>query len=100
MGVFYSVLFFLGFAVGYWAVFVTIAAESFGTNLRATVATVVPNFVRAMVIPLTIGLTLLKPRLGLIGAALSVGCVALAIALWASVQLKETFGQDLDTLEL
>jgi putative MFS transporter len=38
----------MGFGIGYWAVFVTIAAEQFGTNLRATVTTSVPNFVRTM----------------------------------------------------
>jgi putative MFS transporter len=50
---FYLVILLLGFGVGYWAVFVTIAAEQFGTNIRATVATTVPNFVRGAVVPLT-----------------------------------------------
>jgi putative MFS transporter len=43
---FYVVCFLLGFGIGYWALFVTIAAEQFGTNLRSTVATTVPNFIR------------------------------------------------------
>jgi putative MFS transporter len=51
---FYVGCFLLGFGVGYWALFVTIAAEQFGTNLRSTVATTVPNFIRGTVIPLTI----------------------------------------------
>jgi MFS family permease len=44
---------FLGFSSGYWTLFITVAAELFGSNLRATVATTVPNFVRGTVIPLT-----------------------------------------------
>src|SRR5208337_3431942 len=51
---FYGVCLVLGFASGYWAIFVTVAAEQFGTNLRATVATTVPNFVRGMVVPITL----------------------------------------------
>ncbi|MCL8000877.1 hypothetical protein M8994_22050, partial [Brucella sp. 21LCYQ03] len=43
----------LGFASGYWATFVTIAAEQFGTNLRATVTTTVPNFIRGSLIAIT-----------------------------------------------
>src|SRR5690606_6892763 len=46
-GFFYSVYFLLGVVIGYWALFVTIAAEEYGTNLRSTVATTVPNFIRA-----------------------------------------------------
>jgi len=53
--VFYAIILLLGFGIGYWAVFVTIAAEQFGTNIRATVATTVPNFVRGSVVPITIG---------------------------------------------
>ncbi len=43
---FYAVITFVGFASGYWAVFATIAAEQFGTNLRASAATSAPNIVR------------------------------------------------------
>ena len=50
---FYANCLALGFAIGYWAVFVTIASEQFGTNIRSTVTTTVPNFVRGAVVPLT-----------------------------------------------
>ena len=43
---FYLMAFLLGCSTGYWAIFVTIAAEQFGTNLRATAATTIPNMVR------------------------------------------------------
>ncbi|MBC7891685.1 MAG: MFS transporter, partial [Sphingobacteriaceae bacterium] len=67
---FYAVCVCLGFANGYWTLFVTIAAELFGTNLRATVATTVPNFVRGAVIPLTALFGLLRPHFGLVYGAL------------------------------
>ena len=91
---------FLGFASGYWATFVTIASEQFGTNLRATVTTTVPNFVRGSLVLATLSFTTLKGSLGIINSALVVGFVSLAIALFALDQLKETFGKDLDYLEI
>lgn len=98
-GVFYAVCFALGVGIGYWAVFATIAAEHFGTNLRATVATTVPNFVRASVLPITFTFQWLKPQLGAIPAAAVVGALSVAVALWALRGLEETHGKDLDYLE-
>jgi MFS family permease len=91
---------FLGFSSGYWATFVTIASEQFGTNLRATVTTTVPNFVRGSLVLATLSFTALKGSLGIINSALVVGFVSLVIALIALYQLKETFGKDLDYLEI
>ncbi len=91
---------FLGFSSGYWATFVTIASEQFGTNLRATVTTTVPNFVRGSLVLATLSFTALKGSLGIINSALVVGFVSLTIALIALYQLKETFGKDLDYLEI
>ncbi|WP_345267141.1 MFS transporter [Nibrella viscosa] len=96
---FYIICTLLGFANGYWALFVTIAAELFGTNLRATVATTVPNFVRGAVIPLAGLFTLFKPSLGTIASALVVGAITLAVALFALAYLEETFKKDLDYVE-
>jgi MFS family permease len=96
---FYTVCFALGLGVGYWAVFATIAAEHFGTNLRATVATTVPNFVRASIIPISFTFQYTKPYLGPLGAAALVGALSVAIALWALRGLEETHGKDLDYLE-
>ena len=91
---------FLGFSSGYWATFVTIASEQFGTNLRATVTTTVPNFVRGSLVLATLSFTTLKGSIGIINSALVVGFVSLIIALIALYQLKETFGKDLDYLEI
>jgi putative MFS transporter len=89
----------LGAATGYWAVFVTVASEHFGTNLRATTTTTAPNFVRGAVVPMTAAFQALKTPLGVIGSAIAVGGAALAIAALALGSLDETFGRNLDFIE-
>jgi MFS family permease len=96
---FYGVCLSLGFAVGYWAIFVTVAAEQFGTNLRATVATTVPNFVRGMVVPITLLFQLFRKPFGLEGGALAVGAICLVAGFIALASLEETFHKDLDYFE-
>ena len=96
---FYALAAFLGLATGYWAVFVTIAAEQFGTNLRSTVATTVPNFVRGAVPLITYGFMFCKARLGFVGGASVLGAVCFTLALTALVGLQETHGRDLDFVE-
>lgn len=98
-GVFYVFAVLLGLGAGFWAVFVTVAAEQFGTNLRSTVTTTVPNFVRASVIPLTLGFQALSPSLGLKYSALAVGSVTFVIAYVALYFMEETYGKNLDYLE-
>lgn len=97
--IFYAICTFLGFGSGYWAIFVTIAAEQFGTNLRATVATTVPNFVRGMVVPITLLFQFSRKQFGLEGGALVVGALCLAVALFSLWRLQETFHKDLDYFE-
>lgn len=96
---FYGICIALGFASGYWAVFITIGAEQFGTNLRATVATTVPNFVRGMAVPITLSFQSLKGSLGTLNSALAVGSVTLVIGFVALLSLRETYGKDLDFTE-
>jgi MFS family permease len=96
---FYILCFSLGIASGYWAVFVTIAAEQFGTNLRATVATTTPNFVRGSVIILTTLVQWFKGWLSLPQSALLVGIISFLIALWGFRRLEESFGKDLHFFE-
>jgi MFS family permease len=96
---FYTMCFVLGIGTGYWAVFMTIAAEQFGTNIRATVATTAPNFVRGAVVPMTSAFQLLRSPLGIQGAGLLVGFAAIALALAALANLDETFGRDLNFVE-
>lgn len=99
MGMFYFACFLLGFSIGYWALFVTIAAEQFGTNLRATVATTVPNFVRGTVLPLTFCFNYLRAKTDMITGTWIVGAVTILIALLALWKMKETFGKELDYVE-
>jgi hypothetical protein len=89
----------LGSCAGYWAVLLTTAAESFGTNLRATVTTTVPNIVRGAVIPLTVAFQALKPYLGIRASAGSVAAVALLLAFIGLSRLEETFHKALDYVE-
>jgi MFS family permease len=89
----------MGFAVGYWAVFVSNAAEQFGTNLRATVTTTVPNFVRGAVVPLTWAFDYCKVHFGLIHGALAVGIVCTLLALMALFVMHESYGKNLDFIE-
>jgi len=92
--------FFMGCSVGYWATFVTIAAEQFGTNIRATVATTVPNFVRGSLIPINFAFAALAKQYGMIGSGYIMMGILTVVALLALSQLKETFGKDLDYVEL
>jgi MFS family permease len=89
----------LGLSTGFWVIFVTIAAEQFGTNLRATVTTTVPNFIRGSVVLVTLSFEYLKTSLGIINAGLVVGMVTLIIAFIAAFNLEETFGKDLNYIE-
>jgi MFS transporter, putative metabolite:H+ symporter len=91
---------FMGFGVGYWPIFVTIPAEQFGTNIRATVTTTVPNFIRASLIPINAGFAALSSHYGSMITAgyIMMGGLSL-IALLAISQLKETFHTDLNYVE-
>lgn len=113
---FYFVCFLLGIAIGYWALFVTIAAEQFGTNLRSTVATTVPNFIRGTVVPLTFIFQFLRDLIseqyaglqgaekahstGIIYGALIVGLLTIAIAFAALRVIDETYGRELNFEEV
>jgi MFS family permease len=96
---FYGLCFLLGITTGYWTVFVTNAAEQFGTNLRATVTTTAPNLIRGSVVPLTLAFQALAGPLGLARSALLVGTACVLVALVALRGIGETYGKDLDYVE-
>lgn len=91
----------IGLTVGYWVIFMTIATEQFGTNIRATVTTTVPNFVRGAVVPLTLLFQLLKGVFGgnIIHSGITVAIISFAVAFYALSRMKETFSKDLDYVE-
>jgi len=93
---FHWIAFFMGIAIGYWATFVTIASEQFGTNLRATVTTTAPNFVRGALIPSTFLFEFFVRRTDIITAAYIMIFVLTGVAIFAISQLKESFDRDLD----
>ncbi len=95
----YYVCMALGFTFGYWAVLVTLASEQFGTNLRSTVTTTVPNFVRGSVTPMTLVFIFLKTHFGLLNAAYLLGSAVILLALLSLAQIKESFATDLDFFE-
>lgn len=101
MSFFYGMIFLLGFSIGYWAVFMSTAAESFGVNIRSTVSNTAPNFVRGSVIGINSLYLFLKNNAGLgtVAANLVVGALCIGIAVWAWSQIEETFGSDLDFVE-
>ncbi len=92
--------FVMGVGVGYWATFVTISAEQFGTNLRATVATTAPNFVRGALIPSTLFYGYLVNIFGIVPAAMVTIVLLSMIAIFALTQLKESFDKDLNYEEV
>jgi putative MFS transporter len=93
------ICFFMGCTVGYWATFVTIAAEQFGTNIRSTVTTTVPNFVRGSLIPINIMFNALAVHYGMITSGYIMMVILTVISLFSLSQLQETFGKDLDYVE-
>jgi MFS transporter, putative metabolite:H+ symporter len=98
-GWFYFLTFGLGFSTGFWALFVSIAAEQFGTNIRSTVTTSVPNFVRGAVIPITASFTYCSTQYGISAASLIVGGTCLLLSALSTWYLKETFAKDLEYVE-
>ena len=98
-----TVVFFIyaiiGLSLGYWATLITCAAEQFGTNLRATVATSVPNFVRALAIPITLSFDLLRQSFGITSATFVIACSCCLIGAFALWLMDETFGKELDYIE-
>jgi len=92
----------LGFSTGFWAIFVTMGAEQFGTNLRATAATTIPNMVRGSLplINLTfVGLFQHTFHWGMVQSAMVTGLIVMTITLVAAWFTEETFHKDLNYIE-
>lgn len=97
--VFYFITFALGLAMGYWAIFITVASEQFGTNIRSTVTTTVPNFVRGATVLMTMWWLSLSPNMGIVKAALIIGAVVIPLGLISIFFLEESHGKNLDYIE-
>ena len=91
----------LGFGTGMWAIFVTMAAEQFGTNIRATVATTVPNMVRGSLVLISLLFTWLQGVAGdYLTAGWITGIIVISIAVVSAVLTEETYHKDLNYLEV
>lgn len=98
---FYAIIAFIGFATGYWAVFISTASELFGTNIRATATTTAPNFVRGSTILISLFLDSIITIFATdkMQATIITGCVIIGIGFIALYFLEETFGKDLNYVE-
>jgi len=110
---YYALMCVLGATTGYWVLFVTVASEQFGTNLRATVTTSAPNFVRGAAVPIvgvwwimvTVDMMVdgrmkevIDPSLVARGTV-TVGLVCIAIGMTSLYFMRESFDFDLDYVE-
>lgn len=99
VGNLYAACAMLGFGTGFWAIFVTIAAEQFGTNLRATAATTVPNMVRGSLTLISLLFASLQPSFGYVKSGWITGLILMAITVVCALMIEETFNKDLNYLE-
>jgi len=95
----YLICALLGFGTGFWAIFVTMGAEQFGTNLRATAATTIPNMVRGALVGIGFLFEGLQLSFSYINAGIITGVVVMLISIVAVALIPETFGRDLDFYE-
>lgn len=95
---YYALVFSTGLAMGYWINFVSISAEQFGTNIRATVSTSIPNFARATLLPMNLAFSSMKGSLGVVPSVSLLAIIAFAAAFLALWKLEETFHKELDYL--
>lgn len=89
----------LGLGTGYWAMFVTVGAEQFGTNIRSTAATTIPNMVRGLLPVMLVSFDALKVDNGVVIAAAIVGLVVFSLGIYATLTIPETHNIDLDFTE-
>lgn len=95
----YYICILMGFGTGFWALFVTMAAEHFGTNLRATAATTIPNFVRGSLPIMLLLFSYLEPALGKVQAGMATGILVMLISTLSVFFTEETYGKDLNFME-
>ncbi len=90
----------LGLGTGFWAIFVTMAAEQFGTNLRATATTTIPNMVRGMLAIIILPLfRYLRDFTSYYNAGWITVIIIMSVSIVALVYIEETFGKDLNFVE-
>ncbi len=96
---YYALCVWFGFGTGYWAMFVTVGAEQFGTNIRSTAATTIPNMVRGTVVLMNLLYAFFVPGVGVIHSGALVGLICFAIGIYCTASISETHNRDLDFVE-
>lgn len=96
---YYIFCIWLGLGTGYWAMFVTLAAEQFGTNIRNTATTTVPNMVRGLVPVMILAFDFFKRDFSVIVSAALVGVIVFGLAFYSSLTISETHDKDLEFTE-
>ncbi len=97
---YYFYCIWLGLGTGYWAMFVTVGAEQFGTNIRATAATTIPNFVRGLVVVMTLMYEYFRDASSsVIWAGAGVAFFAFLLGIYSTITVPETHNKDLDFIE-
>lgn len=105
VNMYYVFMVWLGLGTGYWAMFVTVGAEQFGTNIRSTAATTIPNMVRGSLPLMVILYNYIKIEVynesnsGILTAAIVVGVIAFTLAIYSTLTIEETHNKDLDFVE-
>ncbi len=97
--IFYFIIFLMGISQGYWGVFVTVASEQFGTNIRSTITTTVPNFVRGAAAIMTTLWQSMSATSNIMQSAIIIGGVVILLSLIATYLIEETFGKELNYVE-
>ncbi|HLP64401.1 MFS transporter [Flavobacterium sp.] len=96
---YYFYCIWLGLGTGYWAMFVTVAAEQFGTNVRSTATTTVPNMVRGLLPVMLIGFDFFKLNNSVIISATFIGIIAFGLGIYATITISETHNKEMDFVE-
>jgi MFS family permease len=96
---FYIICFILGFTSGYWAILLSYSVENFGTNIRTTISSTIPTFVRASIIPLSQLLLFLTNKLSLKFSVLIIITTLYLASIICLKKIPETFGKDLNYIE-
>ncbi|MCH2230864.1 MAG: MFS transporter [Crocinitomicaceae bacterium] len=105
VNMYYFFMAWLGLGTGYWAMFVTVGAEQFGTNIRSTAATTIPNMVRGSLPLMVILFNYVKSDVfndsnhGVLVAAIVVGVISFALSIYSTLTIEETHNKDLDFIE-
>lgn len=93
---YYILTFMMGASTGYWGLFVMNTTEQFGTNLRSTASSTIPNFVRATIIPISLSFKYLSEDIGVVLSASLVGTFCFFIAFVGNIMINDGFNRNLD----